>query len=114
MGEVVSLLDRDVYALGQVDRLLGLSLGAAGRWIDGYERRGRRYEPLVRVEATGSEIVTWGEFVKARLLGIPAAGSAPRCEDFGTYLTISGFTMVYSFTSFLSPYGNLIKKVQTL
>lgn len=68
MGDVVSLLDRDVYGMGQVDRLLGLSRGTAGRWIDGYERRDRRYEPLVRAEATGSEIVTWGEFVEARLI----------------------------------------------
>ena len=37
-------------------------------WIDGYERRGHRYEPLVRVETTGSDIVTWGEFVETRLI----------------------------------------------
>lgn len=68
MGGAVALLDRDVYGMGQVDRLLGLSRGTASRWIDGYERRGRRYEPLVRVAATGSETVTWGEFVEARLI----------------------------------------------
>jgi len=68
VGDVVALLDRDVYGVGQVDRLLGLSRGTASRWIDGYERRGRRYEPLVRVTATGSETVTWGEFVEARLI----------------------------------------------
>lgn len=68
LGDVVSLLDRDVYGMVQADRLLGLSRGTAGRWIDRYERRGWRYEPLVRVEATGSQIVTWGEFVEARLI----------------------------------------------
>ena len=68
MGETVSLLDRDVYGMGQVDRLLGLSRGTAGRWIDGYERRGRHYHPLVRPVPTGSETVTWGEFVEARLI----------------------------------------------
>ena len=68
MGDVVALLDRDVYGMGQVDRLLGLSRGTAFRWIDGYERRGRRYDPLVRETATGSETVTWGEFVEARLI----------------------------------------------
>ena len=64
----VALLNRDVYGMGQVDRLLRLSRGTASRWINGYERRGRLYEPLVRVSATGSETVTWGEFVEARLI----------------------------------------------
>ena len=68
MGRVITLLDRDVYSMGQVDRLLGLSSGTATRWIDGYTRLDRRYEPLVRVESTGSEVVTWGEFVEARLI----------------------------------------------
>lgn len=68
MGRVINLLDRDVYSMGQVDRLLGLSSGTATRWIDGYTRLDRRYEPLVRVESTGSEVVTWGEFVEARLI----------------------------------------------
>lgn len=39
MDDVVALLYRDVYGMGQVDRLLGLSRGTAFRWIDGYERR---------------------------------------------------------------------------
>ena len=68
MGDVIALLDRDVYSMNQVDRLLDLSSGTAARWIDGYRRLDRRYEPLVRVESTGSEIVTWGEFVEARLI----------------------------------------------
>ena len=61
MGSLVSLLDREVYGMGQVDRLLGLGRGTAARWIDGYERRSTVYEPLVRPESTGSQIVTWGE-----------------------------------------------------
>ena len=68
MGQVTSLLHREVYVMNQVDRLLDLGVGTARRWIDGYERRGRRYEPLVRVETTGSDVVTWGEFVETRLI----------------------------------------------
>lgn len=68
MGQVTSLLDREVYVMSQVDRLLDLGVGTARRWIDGYERRGRRYEPLVRAETTGSDVVTWGEFVETRLI----------------------------------------------
>ena len=68
MGQVTSLLHREVYVMSQVDRLFDLGVGTARRWIDGYERRGRRYEPLVRAETTGSDVVTWGEFVETRLI----------------------------------------------
>jgi len=68
MGAVVDLLERPVYGMGQVDYLLGLAPGTARRWIDGYTRRGRDYAPLVRVEPSGEELVTWGEFVETRLL----------------------------------------------
>jgi uncharacterized protein (DUF433 family) len=62
------LLDREVYGMAQVDRLLGMKPGTARRWIDGYERGGRQYPPVVRLERTGHELVTWGEFVETRLL----------------------------------------------
>ena len=39
MGQVTSLLHREVYVMSQVDRLLDLGVGTARRWIDGYERR---------------------------------------------------------------------------
>jgi hypothetical protein len=65
---MVSLLDRRVYALADVDRLLALPAGTARRWIDGYHRGDIHYPPVVRVERTRDEAVTWGEFVEARLL----------------------------------------------
>ncbi|WP_419842690.1 DUF433 domain-containing protein [Candidatus Poriferisodalis sp.] len=68
MGSVTSLLHREVYVMSQVDRLLSLGTGTARRWIDGYQRQKRRYEPLVRHASTGSDTVTWGEFVEARLI----------------------------------------------
>jgi len=64
----VDLLERPLYGLAQVDRLLGLSSGTARRWLEGYKRRGKRYPPVARAEPTGSEVVTWGEFVETRLL----------------------------------------------
>jgi uncharacterized protein (DUF433 family) len=62
------LLERPTYGIAEVDRLLGLKAGTARRWIDGYERGRRRYPPIVRLETTGEELVTWGEFVETRLL----------------------------------------------
>jgi uncharacterized protein (DUF433 family) len=65
---VTDLLDRPIYFFSDVDRVLRLSPGTARRWIDGYERSGRRYPPVIRLEQTGDDAVTWGEFVEARLL----------------------------------------------
>lgn len=62
------LLSRRLYGIGQVDRILALKPGTARRWIDGYTRAGKFYPPVVRLEATHDEVVTWGEFVETRLL----------------------------------------------
>ena len=86
MGSIEDLLERPVYGFQQVDRLLVLHAGTAQRWIDGYERRGHSYPPVVRVESTGDEIVTWGEFVEARFLaeyrdkGVPMVKMRPAIE----------------------------------
>ena len=68
MSEIVNLLDRDLYTMSQADRLLGLSAGTSRRWINGYARNGKQHDPLVRELPTDSEMVTWGEFVEARLI----------------------------------------------
>lgn len=86
MGEIVDLLERPVYGLLQVDRLLGLRSGTARRWIDGYKRDGKRYPPVVRQETTGSDVATWGEFVETRLLaeyrgaGVPLIKMRPAID----------------------------------
>jgi len=83
MGNVIDLLSRPVYGLAQVDRILGLHSGTARRWIDGYQRSGKSYPPVVRETSTGKEIVTWGEFVETRLLaqyrdaGVPLGHMRP-------------------------------------
>lgn len=68
MSDIVNLLDRDLYTMSQADRLLGLSAGTSRRWINGYVRNGKQHDPLVRESPTNSEMVTWGEFVEARLI----------------------------------------------
>ncbi|MGL5826743.1 MAG: hypothetical protein ACRCYU_18325 [Nocardioides sp.] len=40
-----SLLDRAVYSYADVDRLVGLHPGTAKRWLHGYERLGKYYNP---------------------------------------------------------------------
>lgn len=86
MSAPEDLLARPVYGMAQVDRLLGLHPGTALRWIDGYQRGDRWYEPVVRLESTGDLLVTWGEFSEARLLaefrlaGVPMVHMRPVVE----------------------------------
>lgn len=63
-----SLLDRAIYSYPDVDRLVGLPAGTAKRWLEGYARGGKFYDPVLREEPTGSDSVTWGEMVESRLL----------------------------------------------
>lgn len=62
------LLDRAIYSYWDVDRLAGLRAGTARRWLEGYVRGGKFYDPVLRLEPTGGDEVTWGEMVEARLL----------------------------------------------
>lgn len=64
----VDLLGREIYSFSDVDRLIGLSPGTGRRWIDGYRRGGRSYDPILRSQSTGSDRVTWGEMVESRLV----------------------------------------------
>ena len=70
-------LERPVYGFSQVDDILGLRGGTAKRWIDGYQRRGREYPPVVREERVDNDLVTWGEFVETRLLAAYRHAGAP-------------------------------------
>jgi hypothetical protein len=67
MGSV-ELLDREVYSSGEAARLLGVPTSTLRRWLHGHERAGQFYPPVLRPQATGSDIVTWGEFVEAGYL----------------------------------------------
>jgi uncharacterized protein (DUF433 family) len=64
----LDLLDRPIYTYADVDRLVGLNGGTARRWLEGYSRGGKSYEPVLREKPTGSDVATWGELVEARLL----------------------------------------------
>lgn len=66
--ESEALLDRQVYGMSQAARLLGLRPDGLRRWIDGYERSGRVYAPVIRERRTGLDEVTWGEFIEAGYL----------------------------------------------
>jgi len=60
----VTILERPVYGLAQAASLLGLRSARVRAWLDGYERKGVSYQPVIREEPTGDDLVTWGEFVE--------------------------------------------------
>ena len=59
-----STLERHVYGVGQASALLGMRHDKVRGWLDGYERSGVKYPPVIREVSTGSDVVTWGEFVE--------------------------------------------------
>lgn len=64
----LALLNRELYTVGEAARLLRVNSRTLMNWLDGYERRGVLYKPVVRAEPTGSDTLTWAEFVESALL----------------------------------------------
>lgn len=64
----ITILDRPVTTVGEAARQLRIPPATLRYWLEGAERRGRHYEPVLRDAPTGSTQVTWGEMVEARYL----------------------------------------------
>lgn len=64
----VQILEREMYSEAEAARLLRVPQGTLHYWLEGGERRGRSYRPVVRVEPKGTRSVTWAEFIEAALL----------------------------------------------
>jgi uncharacterized protein (DUF433 family) len=83
----LSILERPVYGVSEAAGLLGLRPDRARAWLDGYERAGVRYPPVIREEPTGAELATWGEFVELGYLreyrrkGVPLQRLRPVIEE---------------------------------
>lgn len=77
----VDVLDREMFSEAETARLLRVAQSTLHYWLEGGERRGRTYQPVVRVEPRGGRSpVTWAEFVEVGLLrqyrrehGVPMA-----------------------------------------
>ncbi len=65
----LTTIDRPLYSIGEAARLLQLPSQTLRRWLEGAKVKGVSYKPVIRQEATGSDAVTWAEFVEAGLLG---------------------------------------------
>lgn len=62
------ILHQELYTLREAAHTLRMSPAKLRFWLDGVEREGVFYEPVIRPEPTGSDIVTWGELVEAACL----------------------------------------------
>lgn len=64
----VEVLNREMFSEAEAARLLTVPQSTLHYWLEGGERRGKSYRPILRVEPTGARSVTWAEFVEAGLL----------------------------------------------
>ncbi len=64
----VTVLDRPLYSTWEAALLLGIPGQTLRRWLDGAHVRGVHYPPVIRPQPTGSDSVTWAEFVEAGFL----------------------------------------------
>jgi uncharacterized protein (DUF433 family) len=64
----VRVLDREMYSEAEAARLLRVAQSTLHYWLEGGERRGKRYRPVIREEPKDERTVTWAEFVEAGLL----------------------------------------------
>jgi uncharacterized protein (DUF433 family) len=76
----VSVLDREMFSEAEAARLLRVPQRTLNYWLEGGERRGKIYSPVIRVQPAKRNVVTWAEFIEAGLLreyrrthGVPMA-----------------------------------------
>jgi uncharacterized protein (DUF433 family) len=64
----VTVLEREIFSEAEAARLLRVAQGTLHYWLNGGQRRGRTYPPVIRAEPHDGRVVTWAEFVEAGLL----------------------------------------------
>ena len=64
----VVFLERPLYSCTEAARLLQIHPETLRRWLEGSTRAGVEYPPVLREEPTGSDVVSWAEFVEAGFL----------------------------------------------
>jgi uncharacterized protein (DUF433 family) len=65
----VTVLDREMFTEAEAARLLRVPQRTLNYWLEGGERRGKVYRPVIRIEPKGERgAVTWAEFIEAGLL----------------------------------------------
>ena len=68
LAAMATLLEREMYTEAAAARLLRVPPATLHYWLEGRTQGTRRYRPVIRGEPTGTNRVTWAEFVEAGLL----------------------------------------------
>jgi uncharacterized protein (DUF433 family) len=77
----VTVLEREMFTEAAAARLLSVPQRTLNYWLEGGERRGRLYRPVIRVEPQGDHPqVTWAEFIEAGLLREYRRANVPMAE----------------------------------
>ena len=63
-----AVLNREMYTEAAAARLLDVAPGTLHYWLEGRTHGAKTYKPVIREEPTGTNRVTWAEFVEAGLL----------------------------------------------
>src|SRR5262249_1595143 len=81
MTTVPTVLDREVYTEASAARVLRIAQATLHYWLEGKTTAAKVYKPVIREEATGSNRVTWAEFVESgRLRRYRRAHKVPMVE----------------------------------
>lgn len=64
----LTVLDTEMFTEAEAARLLRLPQSTLHYWLEGGVRRGKSYQPILRLEPTGTRTTSWAEFVEAGLL----------------------------------------------
>lgn len=64
----LTILDSAVMTVHEAARQLRIPSATLVHWLEGGPRSGKRYQPILREEATGRPEMTWGEIVEAQYL----------------------------------------------
>lgn len=77
----VSVLEKEMYSEAEAARYLRVPQSTLHYWLEGGERRGKLYRPVIRPEPRGGRAaVTWAEFIEAGLLASYRRGGIPMAE----------------------------------
>ena len=68
MGVSVEILDRPVYSVADAAEILRIPRSTLHWWLEGRPDGSPIYAPVIRLEPTGANSLTWGEFIEAALL----------------------------------------------
>ncbi|MER7244627.1 hypothetical protein [Kribbella sp. NPDC000426] len=60
-----STLERELFSEVEAARLLGLPAATLHYWLEGGQRSGVQYDPIIRSEPVGRRTVSWAEFIEA-------------------------------------------------